>query len=269
MKLFSFFSALLFAAIAESGWSSDGPTKSQREELTPTGKLRVGVVSAPAQSAFFVVKDAGGDPRGVTVDLGKELARRLGVSVEFFVVSSSGELVDAMSSARLDVAFMPIDAERREKVDFGPAYFIIESTYLVRSGSDIKNLSDVDHPNVRVIGIANTATIRAAGRSLKNTTIAAVSSVGEAAEMLRADAVDAFALTHDALPALAAKLPGSRILDGNFLQTGIAIAVPKNRPNALTYATNFMEDAKASGMVRRAFEDAGLKDLVVAPPSVQ
>ncbi len=107
---------------------------------------------------------------------------------------------------------------------------IIESTYLVRPGSDIKSLSDVDRPNVRVIGIANTATIRAAGRSLKNTTIVAVKSVSEAREMLSADAVDAFALTHDALHALAARLPGSRILDGSFLQTGIAIAVPKNRP---------------------------------------
>jgi polar amino acid transport system substrate-binding protein len=269
MKLISFFSAFVFATIAESAWSSDSPTKSQREDSAPTGKLRVGVVSAPTRSAFFVVKEDGSEPRGVTVDLGKELARRLGVPVEFFVVSSSGELVDAMSSAELDVAFMPVDAERRKKVDFGPVYFVIESTYLVRPGSDIKDLKDVDHPGVRVIGIANTATIRAAGRSLKNTTVVAVSSVSDAAEMLRTDAADAFALTHDALPALAAKLPGSRILDGSFLQTGIAIAVPKNRPKALAYATDFMEDAKTSGLVRRALDNAGLEDLAVAPPSIQ
>ena len=123
--------------------------------------------------------------------------------------------------------------------------------------------------NSRASSEYRSATIRAAGRSLKNTTIAAVGSVGEATEMLRADAVDAFALTHDALPALAARLPGSRILDGSFLQTGIAIALPKNRPNALAYATVFMEDAKASGMVRRAFDDAGLKNFVVTPPSAQ
>jgi polar amino acid transport system substrate-binding protein len=269
MKLFPFLSALLFATIAEGAWSSDGPTRSQRWEAAPTGKLRVGVVSAPAQSAFFVVKDAGGEPRGVTVDLGKELARELGLPVEFFVVSSSGELVDAISSGAIDVAFMPIDAERRKRVDFGPTYFVIESTYLVRPGSDIKSLGDVDRPNVRVIGIANTATLRAAGRSLKNTTIVAVKSVSDATEMLRADAADAFALTHDALPALAARLPGSRILDGSFLRTGIAIAVPKNHPDSLAYATAFMEEAKASGMVRRAFDDAGLKDLVVAPPSAK
>jgi polar amino acid transport system substrate-binding protein len=269
MKLFPFFYVLLFATIAAGAWRSDGPTRAQRWEAAPTGKLRVGVVSAPAQSAFFVVKDAGGEPRGVTVDLGQELARQLGVPAEFIVVSSSGELVDAMSAAAIDVAFMPIDAERRKRVDFGPTYFIIESTYLVRPGSDITSLSDVDRPNIRVIGIANTATIRAAGLSLKNTTIIAVKSVSKATEMLSAGAADAFALTHDALPALAARLPGSRILDGSFLQTGIAIAVPKNRPNALAYATAFMEDAKSSGMVRRAFDDAGLKELVVAPPSAK
>ena len=269
MKLFPFISALLFATVADSDLSSGNPTRSQREEAAPTGKLRVGVVAAPAKSAFFVVKDTGNNPRGVTVDLGKEFARQLGVPVEYYVVSSSGELVDAMSSAAIDVAFMPIDAERREKVDFGPAYFIIESTYLVRQDSHIKSLSDVDRPNVRVVGIANTATIRAAGRALKNTIIGPVNSVGEATEMLRTGVADAFALTHDALPALAARLPGSRILDGSFLQTGIAIAVPKNRPSALAYATAFMEDAKASGVVRRAFDDAGLKDLVVAPSAAQ
>jgi len=269
MKFFLFCSALLFATDAGSATFSDDPTPSQRLEIAPTGKLRVGVAAAPAKSALFVIKDAGGEPRGVPVDLGRELARKLGLQVEFFVASNSGELVDAMSSGAIDVTFMPIDAERREKVDFGPAYFVIESTYLVRAGSDIKSLSEVDRPNVRVIGIANTATIRGAARSLKNTTVAAVKSVGEATERLRAGTADAFALTHDALPPVAAGLPGSRILDGSFLQTGIAIAVPKNRPNALAYATAFMENAKASGIVRRAFDDAGFNDLVIAPPSPQ
>jgi polar amino acid transport system substrate-binding protein len=269
MKFFLFCSALLFAADAGSATFPDGLTPSQQREMAPTGKLRVGVAAAPAKSALFVVKDAGGEPRGVTVDLGEQLARKLGLPVEFFVASNSGELVDAMSSGAIDVTFVPIDTERRERVDFGPAYFIIESTYLVRAGSDIKTLNEVDRPNVRVIGIANTATIRGAARSLKNTTIGAVKSVGEAVEMLRAGTADAFALTHDALPPVAAGLPGSRILDGSFLQTGIAIAVPKNRPNALAYATAFMENAKASDIIRRAFDDAGLTDLVVAPPSPQ
>ena len=269
VKLFLFCTALLFAADAGSVPVSHGPTPLQRREIVPTRKLRVGVASAPAKSALFVVKDADGKPRGVTVDLGQQLASKLGVPVEFLVAANSGELVDALSSNTIDVTFVPIDEERRKRLDFGPAYFIIESTYLVPAGSDIKSLSEVDRPSIRVIGIADTATIRAAARSLKNAKIAAVKSVSEATEMLRTGKADALALTHDSLRPVAAQLAGSRILDGSFLQTGIAIALPKKRPNALAYATSFMEDAKASGIVRRAFDDAGLNDLVVAPPSAQ
>jgi len=255
-----------FSLTPQDAAQSDGPTPAALEELAPTGKLRIGVAAAPSRSALFVVKDANGEPSGVTVDLGRELARKLGVPVEFVVASNTGELVSATSSGAIDVAFMPVDDERRKKLDFGPAYFVIESTFLARPDSDINSLVDVDRPNIRVIGIANTATIRAAGRWLKNTTITATPSVDEAMEMLHSGRADAFALTHDSLPPLAAGLPGSRILDGTFLRADIAIAVPKGRPNALAYASAFMEDAKRSGIVKRAFDDAGLKGLEVAPP---
>jgi polar amino acid transport system substrate-binding protein len=269
MRVITYCAVLFFATPAGSASPSDGPTPAVLEELAPTGKLRVGVAAAPARSALFVVKEAHGEPSGVTVDLARELAHKLGVPVEFFVASNTGELVDATASGAIDVAFMPVDDERRKKLDFGPAYFVIESTYLVRPDSGIANLADVDRAGIRIVGIANTATIRAAGRWLKNTTIMAAPSVDEAMDMLRTGAADAFALTHDSLPPLAALLPGSRILDGAFLQAGVAVAVPKNRPNALAYASAFMEDAKRSGMVQRAFENAGLKGLAVAPPSPQ
>lgn len=267
MKPLAFCAVLSLAAVAGCASLSEGPAPAVLSELAPTGKLRVGVVFAPTQSAFFVVKDADGQPRGVTVELGKALAQKLGVSVEFMVAPNSGVVTDAVSSGALDVTFMPADDERKTKVDFGPAYFVIENTYLVPASSGIQTFSDVDRPNTRVIGIANTTTIRNTGRLLKNTTINPAKSVAEAMEMLRSGQADAFALTRDALPPLAAQLPGSRILDGSYQQTNVAIAVPKNRPHALAYATAFMEEAKASGIVRRAFENTGLKDLAVAPPS--
>jgi polar amino acid transport system substrate-binding protein len=235
------------------------------KELIPTGKLRVGVVFAPAASPFFVVKEANGEPRGVTVDLARELGRKLDVPVEFMVVPNSGLVTDATESGAIDVAFMPVDEERKKRVDFGPAYFMIESTYLATGASGIKTVAEVDRPNVRVVGIANTTTIRAAGRSLKNTSISAVPSVDEAMAMLRAGNADAFALSRDSLPPFVAQLPGSRIVEGGFQQTGIAIAVPKNRPNALAYVTAFMESAKASGVVRRALDRAGFANDPVAP----
>jgi polar amino acid transport system substrate-binding protein len=235
------------------------------KELVPTGKLRVGVVFAPAASPFFVVKEANGEPRGVTVDLARELGRKLDVPVEFMVVPNSGLVTDATESGAIDVAFMPVDEERKKRVDFGPAYFMIESTYLATGASGIKTVAEVDRPNVRVVGIANTTTIRAAGRSLKNTSISAVASVDEAMAMLQSGKADAFALSRDSLPPFVAQLPGSRIVEGGFQQTGIAIAVPKNRPNALAYVTAFMESAKTSGVVRRALDRAGFANDPVAP----
>ena len=234
-------------------------------ELTPTGKLRFGVVFAPKMSALFVVKDANGQPRGIAADLGNELANKLGVPIEFMVAPNTGLLTDALAEARIDAAFMPVDDERRKRLDFGPAYCAVESTYMVTAASGIKTLAEVDRPGVRVVGIANTTTIRAAGRTLKNTAAIAATSIDDALAMLRAGQADAFALGRDSLPDFVKLFPGSHIVDGGFQQTVVAIAVPKGRPAALAYVTKFMEEIKASGAVRRAMDRAGMQDLEVAP----
>jgi polar amino acid transport system substrate-binding protein len=142
---------------------------------------------------------------------------------------------------------------------------VIESTYLATGPSAIKTHADVDRPEVTVVGIAGSTTMRAAGRSLKSAKVVPAKSVDEAMGMMKAETAQAFALTHDALPTLQKQLPGSRILDGAFQTIGVAIAVQKERPAALAYVKNFMESAKADGTVRRAFDDAGLNRLPVAP----
>jgi polar amino acid transport system substrate-binding protein len=234
-------------------------------DLIPTGKLRAGVAFAPVPGALFVVKDADGRPKGVTVDLANALAQQLGVAAEFMIAPNTGQLTDALEAGTIDVSFMPMDDERRKRVDFGPAYFLVESTYMATAQSGIRTVDQVDRAGVRVVGIANTTTIRAAGRSLRNTTIEAAASIDEAMAMMKSGHADAFALSRDSLPPYVAQLSGSRIVDGGFQRTGIAIAVPKGRPQALAYVTAFMDKAKASGLVRRAFDAAGLKELEVAP----
>jgi polar amino acid transport system substrate-binding protein len=236
------------------------------QQLVPTGKLRVGVAYAPAPTPIFVAKDAAaGNVHGVPLDLGNALAKTLGVPIEIVVVATTGELTDACSSGAIDIGFMPADDERRTRVDFSPPYFVIESTYLVRGPSAIETLADVDRREVTVVGIAGSTTMRAAGRSLKNAKVVPAKSVDEAMGMMKAETAQALALTHDALPILQKQLPGSRILDGAFQTTGVAIAVQKHRPAALEYVKDFVETAKANGVVRRAFDDAGLNRLPVAP----
>jgi polar amino acid transport system substrate-binding protein len=235
------------------------------KELAPAGTLRAGVVFAPAPTALFVTKDASGEPHGVTVDLANELGRAAGLPVEFTAFANTGLLTDAIESGAVDAGFMPVDEERKKRVDFGPAYFLIESTFLTTGASGITAIAGVDRPNVRVIAIANTTTIRAAARSLKNATIIAAPSIEEAVALLRDGKAEAFALSRDALPAFLKQLPGSRIAEGSFQKTGVAIAIPKNRPQALAYVSAFMEHAKSTGLVRRALDKAGFADIPAAP----
>jgi polar amino acid transport system substrate-binding protein len=236
--------------------------ESAMKELMPTEKLRVALVFAPSMSIFFVVKEADGRPRGVTADLADALGRKLGVPVERVLFPNSGLATDALEAGQVDVAFMPVDEERRKRIAFGPNYVLGESTYMATAASGAKTVEDVDRAGMRVIGIANTTTIRAAGRTLKNTTITPVASVQEAVALLRDGKADAFALSRDSLPTYVKQIPGSRMVEGAFQQIGIAIAVAKGKPGALAAVTEFMEDAKKTGVVRRALDNAGFEDPV-------
>jgi polar amino acid transport system substrate-binding protein len=235
------------------------------KELAPTGELRGGIVLAPAASAFFCIKDDNGEPRGVTIDLLRAFAEKLNVPLKLQVFSNSGQVTDAVASGECDLAFMPRDTTREGKVDFGPAYYFIASTYLVPAGSTIQSIDEVNSAGVRIVAISNTTTGRSARRTAPLATVTDVPGVDLMTEMARKGEGDAFALSHDSFVGMLPHLPGARGLAGQFQQTGISVAVPKGRPGALRLASQLLEDAKASGAVRRALDAAGFKDAAVAP----
>src|SRR5262249_41316306 len=178
---------------------------------------------------------------------------------------NSGEVTDALESGLIDVAFLPVDDERRKRVEFGPAYVQFESTCLVLGTSAFRTVGDLDRPGVQVAAESNSTIIRAAAAVFKYATIVPVRSVEEAIELLRMGRVDAFALGRETLARYQAEVPGSRILDGHLHQTAIAIAVPRNRPAALAHVRSFLEGARASGLIRRVLDTAGLQSTAVAP----
>src|SRR4051812_34302852 len=148
--------ASLFTAVAigVSAQTNDAA----RKELAPTGKLRLGLALGATVGAGNVMMDAAsGKPRGVAVDLGTALAQKLGVPVEFVTYPNSGALTDAADANAWDVAFIPVDEERKKRVAFGSPHIVLQSTYLVAPGSSIQTLADVDREGVRVVGIENTA----------------------------------------------------------------------------------------------------------------
>lgn len=235
------------------------------KQLAPTGQLRGGIVVSPAASAFFAIRDGQGEVRGVTVDLMHAFAEALQLPLALQVYDNSGQVTEAVATGACDVAFMPQDAERARRVDFGPAYYFISSTYLVPAGSTIQSIDEVNRPGVQIVAISNTTTARSARRTAPNASVQEVPSVDRMTEMARNRQGDAFALSHDSFAGLLPKLPGARVLPGHFQQTGIAVAVPKGRPAALTIVSGLMQDVKKSGLVRRALDAAGFKDAEVAP----
>ncbi len=240
---------------------------SDLQELSPGGTLRGGIVIAPAASAFFAINDAG-VLKGVTVDLMQALAAELKMPLDLMVFPNSGEVTDAVASGSCDVAFMPQDAERAKKVDFGPAYLFIESTFLVPASSKLRHLSEANYPGVRAVAIAGTTTGRSARKFLTQGTVEDVRGVDDMVAKAQKGGGDLFALSRDAFATLMPRLPGARVLEGNFQQVGVAIAVPKQRPRALKVVSSFLERAKQSGTVRRALDAAGYRKLEVAPTAI-
>jgi polar amino acid transport system substrate-binding protein len=236
------------------------------EQLLPTGKLRVGVAAGSTPGAGNVAIDpANGRPRGIGAELGAALARKLGVEVEWVTYLNSGDLTDAGAMGAWDVAFMPVDEKRKQKVDFGAAHIVLESTWMVGPGSPIRTLADVDMPGTRVVGVENTASARAAQRYLKNVAVGLVKSTDEGFELLRTGKVDVTGGSRESLVVLSRLLQGSRVLDGAYLNSYVAVAVPKDRPAALAYATAFVEEAKASGLVRHTLDSFGMQTSVIPP----
>ncbi len=235
------------------------------KDLAPTGQLRGGIVIAPAPSAFFAIKDASGEPRGVTIDLLRGFAASLNLPLVLQTYSNSGQVTDAVASGACDVAFMPRDVTREGKVDFGPAYYFIASTYLVPAGSTIHTIDEVNRDGVRIVAISNTTTARSARRTAPLASVEEVAGVDTMTAMAQKGEGDAFALSHDSFVGMLPEVPGARVLAGQFQQTGVSVAVPKARPGALRLASRLLEEAKASGLVRRALDAAGFPDAAVAP----
>jgi polar amino acid transport system substrate-binding protein len=240
------------------------------KELTPTGKLRVAVAISPAPSALYSVKDAAtGKLAGVTIDLGTALAKRVGVAPQFVEYLASGEIQNSAASGVWDVTFMPVDEARKKFVDFGSPYHLLQSTYLVAPGSKLGAIPEVNAAGVRIAGVADTATFRASQKASPNATHISVEGVDAAVALMRDGKADAIPLSRESLTGLIAKLPGARILDGGILDSTTAVAVPKNRPAALAYASAFIEEEKASGAVRRSFDKMGLTSSQVAPDGMK
>ena len=239
------------------------PTPEARQALAPTAKLRVGLYRG---NPLSVTQDSGsGEMKGVGYDLGKELARRMGVPFEPVVYPSSRALVAGAKSGQWDVAFLTVSAARAKEMDFTAPHVEIERGYLVPSGSSISTVADVDRPGIRVAVPEKGGSDNFLSRALKNAVVVRGAGDAGALELLKSGRADAFAANKATLFELLNRLPGFRVLDSRFATDPVAMAIPKGRDLGMAYARKFVEDAKSEGLVKAAIERAGIRGAVVAP----
>ena len=230
-----------------------------KDEIAPTGKLRVAIGISAAGGAFWSNKTESGGYTGVPVDLGKDMAAQLGVPVEYVAYPNSGKITDAASTGAWDVTFLPQDAERETKMSFGPIYEVADATYIIKAGSPISDFATLDAPGVKVAAVNGTTTMRGAQAHLKNAKVTGYQTYDEIFGLLKSGEIDAFALSRDQLNEMAKKIPGTKVLDETFKKTITAVAVPLNHPQSLAFVKKFVADAIGNGTMRRAYDNNGLK----------
>ena len=172
-----------------------GGSAAARQQLAPTGKVRAAIsVGTTARSSFRATLDPETNrPRGVAVDLAHALGRQLGAPVELMTYSNYPDLLNAAVRGDWDVTFLPFDEERTKVMDYGPAYYFFDFTYLVPEGSPIRAQSDIDRPNVRIAVAEGSVTASNRERALKNASLVRFKTLAEVLEQVRAGKVDAAA----------------------------------------------------------------------------
>jgi polar amino acid transport system substrate-binding protein len=221
-------------------------------ELAPTGVLRAGV----NLSNFLLVtgKSPAGDPEGVSPDMARELATRLGVPLKYVTFPSPGELADQAGKGVWDIGLIGAEPQRAETIAFTAAYVEIEATYLVPAGSRLKTIADVDAPGVRIAVPGRSAYGLWLERNIKHAELVRADSIGTATEKFIQSKLDVLAGLRPGLLTDIEKLPGARIMEGKFSSVQQAIGTAKKNTAGAAFLNEFVEEAKASGLVGRLIE---------------
>lgn len=237
-------------------------TVTLRSEFAPTGTLRVGL----NMSNFLLTRTdaATGKPLGVAHDLGQELARRLGLPLQFVPHPNPGALADAANKNIWDVGFLGAEPQRANEIDFTAAYVEIESTYLVPAGSALKHANEVDRKGIRIIVPAKAAYELYLSRTINHAELIKEAGADASFKRFVDEKFDALAGLKPRLISDQAKLPGSVIVEGSFTAVQQAAGVPKGRANAAKYLAAFIEDVKASGLVAKAIAENQVVGLSIA-----
>jgi polar amino acid transport system substrate-binding protein len=236
-----------------------------KAELAPTGVLRAGI----NLSNFLLVtgRAADGNPEGVSPDMARAIAEKLGVPLQLIPFKSPGELADQATNNVWDIGNIGAEPQRAQQIAFTAAYCEIEATYMVPAGSAIKSIADVDKKGVRIVVAARAAYCLWLENNIKNATLVQVTGAEATLKKFIDDKFDVMAGLRPGLIKDVEKLPGARILDGQFSAVQQAVGTPKKNAAGAEFLSEFVENAKKSGLVASFIAKHKVKGLSVAPPA--
>jgi polar amino acid transport system substrate-binding protein len=220
-------------------------------DLKQAGRIRVALY--PPQYA----KDQTGALRGWTIELGRALAERIGVEFVPVEYPTPPKAMESLTTGFCDVGFGAMEASRSSEVDFSPAVLQFDFTYLVPSRSPIQTVSDAHRSGVLVAVVLNHASTLCLSRLIKDASFVTAETPEAAFEILSGGHADAWASTRPALLEFSSKLPDSRVLEDCFGANFTAMIVPKGQRGRLAYISQFVEEAKSSGLIERAVMNSG------------
>ena len=253
------FTAIL-ASLAEAQQVPDARVA----DLAQAGKIRVGV-----HSVMYTKDPQTGELKGASVgiillDIARALGARIGVEILPVGHPTIPEMLTCLTAGACDMGFMGPDPSRTG-VDFSPPILQLDYTFLVPAGSSIQRIADVDRPGVRIAVVSDHASTLTLSRMLKHAQLVYAATPDPTFELLRTGQADVFASIRGVLLAYSTKLPGSRVLEDHYGANLLGMVVPKGQAARLAYISEFIEQAKASGLVQQAIERAGLPGYKVAP----
>ena len=248
---------------------TDGPpaqSDPRVADIVRAGKLRVALFLPQ-----YTKDPSTGEIRGygsgtVHVQIAHALAARLGVEVQLLGYPTPPTVVECLKAGACDVGFLGNNPSRAAEVGFAPPLILLPFTYLVPSGSSIRSIADADRPGVRIAAVRNHESTMALSRIMKHAVLVGADIPDAAFDLLRSGQADAWASTQGALLEYFSKLPGSRVLEDFYGANRLTMAVPKDQAGRLAYISEFIEQAKASGLVQRAIERAGQPGIRVDSP---
>src|SRR5262245_3125878 len=233
--------------------------------LAPKGTIRAALNFA---NKVLARRDAtGAEPAGISVEIARELGRRLNLPVQFVAYDNAAAMADAAATGAWDIAFLAADPAREKLIAFTAPYLELEATYMVPVSSRIRALNEVDVQGVRIAARPRSAYDLFLRRSLAHAELVYPKDPETDVDVLTSGRADVLAGLRHALADTAATTQGVRILEGRFASMQQAIGVPQGRDSAAAYLREFVDDVKASGFVARLISVSGAPGVSVAPPA--